>query len=102
VVTSASVVISNFEHAIQISRERTYTEETCRLFMAAKLQRLLDLNAQLQAEAAAREQAWLAQNEGSRLGWARNVAEKLRWCMQRCCTTICTKQGRRCERRRWR
>jgi hypothetical protein len=78
VATSASVVISNFEHAIQISRERTDTEETCRLLMAAELQRLLELNTQLQAEAAAREQAWLAQNEGSRLGWARNVAEKLR------------------------
>ena len=57
---------ANFEHAVQISRERAATEEAGCLLMAAERQRLLELNAQRQAEAAPREDARLAQNEESR------------------------------------
>ncbi|KAK1631517.1 hypothetical protein QYE76_005832 [Lolium multiflorum] len=59
---------ANFEHAIEISRRWAATEEAGRLLMAAELQRMLELNAPCQAEAAAREQARLAQNEES-LQW---------------------------------
>jgi hypothetical protein len=48
---------TNFEHAVQILRERAAKEEACHFLMVAERQRLLELNAQCQAEAAAREKA---------------------------------------------
>jgi UDP-N-acetylglucosamine pyrophosphorylase len=57
---------TNFEHAIQISRQRVAMEEVGRLLMATKQQRLLELNAHRQAEAAARKQVRLTMNEESR------------------------------------
>jgi UDP-N-acetylglucosamine pyrophosphorylase len=57
---------ANFEHAVEISRQRAATEEAGRLLMAAERQKLIELNAQCHAEAFAREQARLTQNEVSR------------------------------------
>nr|XP_051229653.1 uncharacterized protein LOC127347514 [Lolium perenne] len=57
---------ANFEHAIEISRQGPATEEAGRLLMATERQKILEHNAQRQAEAAARKQARLAQNEASR------------------------------------
>jgi hypothetical protein len=48
------------------SRQQAAMEDAGRLLMAAERQRMLDFNAQRQAEASAREQARLAQNEESR------------------------------------
>jgi hypothetical protein len=54
---------ANFEQAVEISRQQSSTEEASRILMAAERQRMLNLNAQRQVEAAAREQARLTQNE---------------------------------------
>jgi UDP-N-acetylglucosamine pyrophosphorylase len=59
---------ANFELAAEISRQRVATEEAGRLLMGSERQKLLELNAQRQAEAAAREQARFTQNEES-LQW---------------------------------
>jgi hypothetical protein len=57
---------ANYEHAIEISRQRAATKEAGRVLMAAERHELLELNAPRQAEAAAREQSRVAQNEESR------------------------------------
>jgi UDP-N-acetylglucosamine pyrophosphorylase len=54
---------ANFDHAVEISRQRAATEEAGHLLMAAEQQKLLEVNTQRQAEAAAREQAKLTQNK---------------------------------------
>jgi sigma54-dependent transcription regulator len=46
---------ANFDHVVEISRQQATTEEAGRLLMVAKRQNLLELNAQRQAEAAARD-----------------------------------------------
>jgi hypothetical protein len=58
--------------------------------MVAERQKLLELNAQRQAEAAAREQTRLAQNKESRQ-WQATLRRRRRPCS----TARCTKQGRR-------
>jgi hypothetical protein len=57
---------ANFEHAVEISHQQAATEEADRLLMTAERQRLLDLNAQCQTDAAAREQVRLVHNKNSR------------------------------------
>jgi hypothetical protein len=54
---------ANYEHAVKISHQRAATEKAGRLLMAAERPKLLELNAQRQAEVAAREQARPAHNE---------------------------------------
>jgi hypothetical protein len=48
---------------VDISRQRVAKEEVGCLLMAAERKKLLELNAQRQAEAAAREKARLAENK---------------------------------------
>jgi hypothetical protein len=58
---------ANFEHAVEISRQCTTTEEAGCPLMSAERQNLLKLNDQRQAEVDARKQARLVQNDVSRL-----------------------------------
>lgn len=67
---------AHFEHAVEISRQ----------LMMAKQHRLIELNAQHQAEAAAREQARFAQNKESPSG----KLQHRRW---PCSTAKFAKQG---------
>jgi hypothetical protein len=69
---------ANFEHAVVILRQRAATEEVGRLLMAAERQKVLELNTQHQAEAFAREQARLAQNDKYRL-WLALLRVQRRW-----------------------
>jgi hypothetical protein len=89
---------AHFEHAVEISRQQAATEEAGCLLMAAERQRMLELNAQHQAEAAAREQARLTQNEEFRQ-WQDVLRgqrrRKLRRCRRPGCATRCAKQRRR-------
>jgi hypothetical protein len=57
---------ANYEHAVEISRQRAAMEEAGRLLVVAEMHKLLELNAQRQDEVAAHEKARLAQNEESR------------------------------------